>query len=263
MSIAERRAILGIPKRTRTSNIMPKRTMEPRRPAKRFKTSKALPSRPARRALSRTLGVEVKYFDVAVGFTIPSTVDWTTTQIGADMPQIAQGDDIVNRNGRKIQLQRVMFRGTVMTAPTTAQSAVTGPNSVRIVLVHNKQPNATNLTGDLVMGLNGGAAANTSVAIHMFQGVQGFGRFKIVDDILLNLDVNAAVNNASATTVSAASVERSFTLQYRPKKPIVIEYAGSATAVPNTNSFNILANAEATQYTPNLQGVIRFYFTDV
>lgn len=205
----------------------------------------------------------MKYFDVAVGFNIPSSVDWSSTEVGADMPQLVQGDDIVNRNGRKVQLQRVMFRGTVMTTATTAGTAVAGPNTVRLVLVHNKQPNQANTDGENVMGLNGGAAGNTSVAIHMFQGVQGFGRFKIVDDVILNLDVNAAVNNASATTVSAASVERSFTLQYRPKKPIVIEYAGSATAVPNTNSFNILANSEASTYTPNVQGVVRFYFTDV
>lgn len=207
--------------------------------------------------------MEVKYFDVSIGFASGSSADWTGTESGADMPQIVQGDDIVNRNGRKIQLQRVMFRGTLMTTPTATQTAVGGPNTVRVLLVQNKQPNAVSMDGENVMGFNGGAAGNTSVAIHMFQGVQGFGRFKIVDDVILNLDVGAAVNNAAATTVSAASVERSFTLQYRPKKPIVIEYAGSATAIPNTNSFNILANAEALTYTPTVQGVCRYYFTDV
>lgn len=240
---------------------MPKRTMEPRRPAKRQKTS--TPKRPARRALARTLGVEVKYFDVAVGFNLPSTVDWASTEVGADMPQIPQGDDVTQRNGRKIQLQRIMFRGTLMTTITTAQTTVVGPNTCRVLLVHNKQPNQLSMDGENVMGLNGAAAANAPVAIHMFQGIQGFGRFKIVDDIMLNLDVSAAANNASATTITSAAVEKSFTLQYRPKKPILIEYAGTATAIPNTNSFNILANAEATQYGPNLQGVIRFYYTDV
>lgn len=262
MSIAERRAILGIPKRTRTSNIMPKRTMEPRRPAKRIKTG-SKPNRPARRSLARTLGVEVKYFDVAVGFNLPSTVDWASTEVGADMPQIPQGDDITQRNGRKIQLQRIMFRGTLMTTITTLQTTVVGPNTCRVLLVHNKQPNQLSMDGENVMGLNGAAAANAPVAIHMFQGIQGFGRFKIVDDIMLNLDVQAAANNAAATTITSAASEKSFTLQYRPKKPIVIEYAGTGTAIPNTNSFNILANAEATQYGPNLQGVIRFYYTDV
>lgn len=118
------------------------------------------------------------------------------------------------------------------------------------------------MNGEDVMGLNGGAAGNSSVATHMFQSITSFGRAKIVDDVIVNLDTTVAVNNASATTVSAASVDRSIRLTYRPKKPITINYAGSATAIPNTNSFNILANAEAVQFVPNLQGVMRFYYTD-
>lgn len=242
---------------------MPKRPYgSPKQSAKRYKPY-TKPYQPQKRALARTLGVEQKYFDVAVGFTVASSNDWSGTEVGADMPQLVQGDDIVNRNGRKVQLQRVMFRGTVMTSATSAGTTVTGPNTVRVVLVLNKQPNTASMDGENVMGLNGGTAANSSVAIHMFQGIQGFGRFKIVDDIMINLDVNAAANNASATTVSAASVEKSFTLSYRPKKPLIIEYAGTGTAIPNTNSFNILTNAEALGYQPSLQGVIRFYFTDV
>ena len=81
--------------------------------------------------------------------------------------------------------------------------------------------------------------------------------------MLLNLDATVAVNNNGATTVSCAAVERSIRLSYRPKKPIAVKWASQATSVPNTNSFNILCNAEAVQYVPNLQGVIRFYYTDV
>ena len=231
--------------------------------AKRTK-QQSTPNRSARRALARTLGVEQKYFDVAVGFVVPSTVDWQNTAIGVDMPQLVQGDDIVNRNGRKVQLNKVVFKGTMMSNVVVAGSSVTPPNTVRVVLVLNKQPNALTTTlGQDVMGLNGAAAANTSVAIHMFQGIQSFGRFKVVDDILINLDATAAVNNAAATSVSAVAQEKSFTLSYRPKKPLIIEYAGTATTFPNTNAFNILCNAENTAYGANLQGVCRFYFTDV
>jgi len=231
--------------------------------AKRTK-QQSTPNRAARRALARTLGVEQKYFDVAVGFTVPSTVDWQNTAVGVDMPQLVQGDDIVNRNGRKIQLNKILFKATVMSSVVTATSSVVPPNTIRVVLVMNKQPNALTTTlGQDVMGLNGGAAGNASVAIHMFQGIQSFGRFKILDDIMVNLDATAATNNASATTVSSVAQEKSFTLSYRPKKPVIIEYAGTATTFPNTNAFNILANAESTAYGANLQGVCRFYFTDV
>lgn len=214
------------------------------------------------RRMKQLMGVEPKYFDVAVGFTIPASNDWASTEVGADMPQIPEGDDIQSRNGRRISLTRVKFRGTVMTSALTGQNTVPAPNTVRVVLVRNLAPKGVSVNGEDMLALNSGAAGNTSVAIHMFQSPASFGYAKIVDDIMLNLDASVAVNNASATTVSCASVEKSFSLSYTPKKPITIQYAGSGTAIPNTNSFNILANAEAVQYVPNLQGVIRFYFTD-
>lgn len=241
---------------------MSKRVASSGRPAKRVRSSKPTPRR--RQVINREIGVENKYFDVAIGFNVSSSTDWTGSESGADMPQIPQGDDISSRNGRKILLKRVMFRGTLFTTPVTAQTALAAPISVRALLVQNKQPNGgTNTTGQTVMGLNSGAAANAAVAMHMFQGPQGFDRFKVVDDVTLDLNVTAAVNNAGATTVSAAASQQSFTLSYRPKKPISMAFAGSATAIPNSNSFNILANAEGTTYTPNISGVCRFYYTDV
>jgi len=238
---------------------MSKRSAQTSRPAKRSRTSKPT----MRRQLARSLGVEVKYFDVPVGFDVQSTTDWTGSVAGADMPQIPQGDDIFNRNGRKVQLKRVMFRGTVFTSTLTGQAILSAPISVRVALVQNKQPNGASMTGQTVMGLNGAGAANAAVAMHMFQGVQGFGRYKTVDDQTLDIDVTAAVNNAAGSSVSVAAQQKSFTLSYRPKKPITMEFAGSATAIPNTNSFNIIANCEGTTYTPNISGVCRFYYTDV
>lgn len=243
---------------SRTVPIQTKRTKFSGAPPKRRKATQATQVR----KIARALGVENKYFDVPVGFTIPATVDWASTEVGADMPQIPLGDDITQRQGRKILLSRVDFRGTVMSTALTGQTLVPGPNTVRVVLVRNMQPNGVSMNGEDVMGLNGGPAANSSVATHLFQNIVSFGRAKIVDDVMVNLDATVAVNNASATTVSCAAVERSIRLTYRPKKPITINYASSSTAVPNTNSFNILVNAEAVQYVPNLQGVIRFYYTD-
>jgi len=243
---------------SRTMPIQQKRSKFSGQPPKRRKATQATQVR----KIARALGVENKYFDVAVGFNIPATVDWASTEVGADMPQIPIGDDAYQRQGRKILLTRVDFRGTVMTAALTGQTLVPGPNTVRVILVRNMQPNGVSMNGEDVMGLNGGAAGNSSVAIHMFQSIASFGRYKIVDEAILNLDATVAVNNAGATTVSAASIERSIRLTYRPKKPITMNFASNATAIPNTNSFNILVNAEAVQYVPNLQGIMRFYYTD-
>lgn len=225
------------------------------RPSQKAKT-------PTKSALIRALGIERKYFDVAVGFNAPSTVDWASTEIGADMPQIPQGDDQGQREGRKVTLTRIHFRGSLTQTATTAATAVLSPPITRIALVRNYQPNGVSMNGEDVMGLNGGTAANTQVAIHMFQSTISFQRAKIVDDVMCYQNVTAAANNTTATTVSGVVRELPVNLTYRPKTPITIQWASGATAIPTHNSFNILINAEATTYTPSLQGIVRFYYTD-
>ena len=103
---------------------MSKRVATTGRPAKRARSSKPT----QRRAQSmRQLGVEIKYFDAPIGFVVTSSNDWTGSEAGADMPQIPQGDDIFNRNGRKIQLKRVACNLTLHTTPTTAATAISAP----------------------------------------------------------------------------------------------------------------------------------------
>lgn len=216
----------------------------------------------SRASMISALGIERKYFDVAVGFNISATNDWTGSEVGADMPQLPQGDDQGQREGRKILLSRVSFRGSLVATPVTAATAVTGSTPTRVVLVRNYQPNGVSMNGEDVMGLNSGGAASSIVAVHAYQNPVSFGRTKIVDDVLAYIEPCVSVNNASATTVSTAFKERPIKLEYRPKTPISMQWATNATAVPTHNSFNILANTEAIQATPSLQGIIRFYYTD-
>lgn len=218
---------------------------------------------PSRSALVRALGVERKYFDVAVGFNVVVSVDWSSSEVGADMPQIPQGDDQGQREGRKVSLTRVAFRGSLVSTPQGSASAVAGASPVRVVLVRNLQPNGVSMNGEDVMGLNGAAAGSSVIAVHMFQSTVSFDRAKIVDDIMCYQEATAAVNNASATTVSSSFKEMPIALTYRPKKPITIQWASNATAIPTHNSFNILANCENAASTPSIQGVMRFYYTDV
>jgi len=235
--------------------------------AKRQKTfSQQRADTQAARRIKRLIGVESKYFDEAVGFNAPASSDWSATEaLASDGPLIAAGDDINQRNGRKIQLSRVQFRGNVTFTPVTGDTAVRGAASGRIVLVRNLNPNAsaTPAQGEDIMGTAaGGAWGNVPLALSSFAKTTGFGRFKIVDDQQLNFSVTASVNNNAGTTVSSSWEEKAITLSYRPKKPIVIEYSSTGAATPNTNSFNILFNMDSVQGTPSLQGILRYYYTD-
>ena len=85
---------------SRTVPIQSKRTKFSGAPPKRRKATQQTQVR----RIAQALGVENKYFDVAVGFNIPATVDWASTEVGADMPQIPIGDDQGQREGRKVLL---------------------------------------------------------------------------------------------------------------------------------------------------------------
>jgi len=220
----------------------------------------------AARRIKRLIGVESKYFDTSVGFDAVASSDWSGTEaMTVEAPQIAAGDDINNRNGRKILLSRVQFRGNIVFTPVTGDTATRGAASGRIVLVRNLNPNgvSTATQGEDVMGTAaGGAWGNVPLAICAFAKTTGFGRFKIVDDQQLNFSVTASVNNNAGTTVSSTWEEKCITLSYRPKKPIVMEFPTSSAGSPTTNSFQILFNMDSTQGTPSLQGILRFYYTD-
>jgi len=240
-----------------------KRTTEGYGPAKRVKTQQKVYY--PRKRQQKLLSTESKYFDVGISFSMPVSTQWVSTNaLANDAPQVVQGDDIVNRNGRKISLYKVMFKGFIQSNPATATTAVPISPSCRVLLVRNiTGANSGVVNGDLVMGLNGGVAASNAQALGLHQSVSSFGRFKIVDDVRASLQVSAAVNNASATTVSAVCQDVPLTLKYRPKQPISLEYAGTATASPVTNGFNIIAACDDVTYVPQVIGVLRFYFTDI
>lgn len=218
-----------------------------------------VPPRP--RIRDRT-GVENKYFDVVIGFVMPASVVWDATTnampVGSQ-PQIAAGDDVYQRNGRKIMLKRVHFKGNLITTVTAAGTAVTPTTTARVVLWRNM---GNNLPG-VYLGLADGAAfGNTITAMGAMQSPTNFGVGKIVDDISVQLAPTAAANNAVGTTVTTAATDVHIELGYRPKQPIEITYSGTGAATILQNQFVILANAEAATFNPSLQGVCRFYYTD-
>lgn len=215
------------------------------------------------RQIKTIIGVEPKYFDVAFGYAIPTATNWGAgTCLGAtNAPQIAAGDDIYQRNGRKILLTRVCAKGSVFIAPTAASgSSAASPTTVRLILYRITSGLAVG--SDLIGMADGSAYGNSNVAMGGFQNPATFGTAKICDDQTVHLDVTAAVNNAAATTVSQTIKEKSVVLTYRPKKPIELQYLSSSAVVPNLNSFQIVGLSDATTFTPTFSGVCRFYYTD-
>jgi len=213
----------------------------------------------ALRQLKSALGVEPKYFDVEVGAAIASGVSFATLTPQLRNPRVLLGDDVFNRNGKKITLNRVMFRGSIFTTPTTLGASASPCSVVRLFLWRNDQFGSPN---DFVGMADGTAYANAAVALGGFQSPNANGYGKIVDDQTFVLEPTAAVNNASATTASTVAKECPVVLSYSPKKPMTLNYqAASVTADPD-KWFTIFGNCDATTFSPSLNGVMRFYYTD-
>lgn len=215
------------------------------------------------RQIKTIIGVEPKYFDVAFGYAIPTNIAWGTGSglSATPQPQIAAGDDIYQRNGRKILLTRVCAKGNVFIAPTNATgTSAASPTTVRLILYRILSGQVA--TNDIIGLADGTAYGNSNVALGGFQNPATFGAVKICDDQTFHLDVTAAVNNASATTVSQTIEEKQVILNYRPKKPIELQYLSSGAVVPNANSFQVVGLTDSTTFTPTFSGVCRFYYTD-
>lgn len=244
-------------KRTKTQGGFPKK--------KKFTPAKASMYKQIRTAI----GVERKYFDLAIGFNVPSAANWGLTHaIANDFPEIPAGDDNYQRNGKKVLLQKLVFRGRITMTPVTAQGTVSGAVGVRVVLIANKKTNAggaSNVSGVEVFGTiaDGSTPANAQIAVATFQYPGYFGKYQVLKDKTYNIQPASAVNNAAAGTVSANWNETWFKMTYKfPGSGQVLDYLGTGAATPVNIGFNVLANADTTTGTPSLQGYIRAYYTD-
>lgn len=247
-------------KRTRTQGGFPK------------KKKWSPPSNKARmyKQIRSAVGVESKYWDSPIGFNLPAATDWAATNaISMDMPSIAAGDDVYQRNGKKVVLSKITFRGRLTMTPTTGQTIVQGAVGCRIVLISNCKTtqtlNNTTTSGTEVFGAYSTTAtpANIQVGVATFLNPAYFGKYKVLKDKMINIQPAAATNNAGATTVSQTWNEVWVKMTYKiPGGGQVLDFVDTTGVSPVNMGYNILANSDTTTGTPSLQGVIRFYFTD-
>lgn len=247
-------------KRTRTQGGFPK------------KKKWSPPSGKARmyKQIRTAVGVESKYWDSPIGFNSPAATDWTATHaISMDMPSIAAGDDIYQRNGKKIILSKIVFRGRITTTPSTIQTVTQGAIGCRVVLISNCKTtqtlNNSTTSGVEVFGQYATTAtpANVQVGIATFFNPAYFGKYKVLKDKMININPAAAVNNASASTVSQTWNEAWFKMTYKvPGGGQVLDFFDTTGVSPVNMGYNILFNSDTATGTPSLQGVVRFYFTD-
>jgi len=105
-----------------------------------------------------------------------------------------QGDDITNRQGRKVFVKKLRIQGSLQIVTQTGQSTIDMPTTVRLILLCDKQTNGTQCTGDQVI-----SSGNNTFALKMFQSTANFGRFRIYKDKTWLVKQGATANDTGNT----------------------------------------------------------------
>lgn len=198
---------------------------------------------------------ERKYFDTTLANTaLVASADWTGTEFDPVLPantfnlcSPAPGSAINQRIGRKIAVHAIKIRGHLNFTILTAQTAVPASPTVRMVVFQDKQTNGTQAQGEQVMAAPGTAAAQNAIA--SYQNLANFGRFRVLKDKTYVFKDGIAVNNASATTVSADYNTIPFKFNIKFRKPVIVHFNATGTALVADivdNSFHIIANCDIT-----------------
>jgi len=196
---------------------------------------------------------EMKYSDSYVsGSTIPESTDWSSTVLDPSTANCLfspiQGNDINNREGRKVNLYKLKIRGVISGNAINSQATVTqDQTAIRFMVVQDTQTNGSQMTGGQLMAAPG--AATTLLTFTTFQSLVNLGRFKVLKDKVFWPSPAIVVNNTTASTVSQVMADIPFKFTFVFKKPIVVRFNatnGGTISDIIDNSFHVVAQASGT-----------------
>jgi len=199
---------------------------------------------------------EVKYFDCAFASALTPPANWSTLAIpmvsymNADGSTVsaytaaaiipsAIGNGYGQVIGNKYLIKKLKVRATVRRATESTGTVVFGPLRARVLLVQDTQPNGAQV--DTATFMTDWGTGQES--INSFQSISAGsgGRIRILGDRFVSLSPAAAVNNASATTVSAAweTKQVNFTKTWKKGLKVVVKSGASTPAVASLSDMNI------------------------
>lgn len=246
---------------------------------KKAKPSSGGQQQAGRREVS-TFPAETKYFDVAFGGTVSGAADWTGTEvpctsyIQADGTTVgaytasalipsAVGPGYGEVTGSKYYLKKIRVRGEIAGQAAPDLADVPGMRTVRVVLVHDTQPNGTQAQGEEVFTDLGGATACNYSFLAM--GAGAGGRFRILADEIVKLQPASSATDGTNTSSTGYTGEL-FSFAYKPNKPIQVMLKANAStpAVAALSNCNIFCLIHASSTVPSITyaGAARTYYCD-
>lgn len=203
------------------------------------------------------------YFDTerTVTNVAVNTASWTGTEYDPNTSAMlclfapVTGDDIFNRQGRKVFVKTIRIYGTLTIAAAANGAAGFTPINVRIIVYQDKQTNIAQSQGEDV--ISSGAASD---AIHMMMNASNFGRFRILKDKMYVLNKNPVI--AGLTTAFVSNGDQVHFKYDIPVKEWVNYNATNAGTVADVvdNSFHLIANASGASQTVTITYKVRTVF---
>jgi len=199
------------------------------------------------RFMSRTPGGQITadnhYFDTERTSTaIPqSAVSWAGTELDPNTTAMmclfapSQGDDIANRQGRKIFVKKIRISGVLNVPVQTAQAAADPEQNIRIIVYKDKQTNGAQAQGEELIESGAG-----SDAIHMYQNLKNLGRFEVMYDKYFVM-TQRYLTGLTGAYVQAGQT-KNFKISLKPN--CVVNYNatnGGTVADVIDNSFHLIA----------------------
>lgn len=227
------------------------------RPAKVRRTPSGLPQKQFQTIVER------KYFTQSL--TATAFVTSGTTWAGGELDPTTltlfvptQGDDITNRDGRKVQILAIKINATINIPAQTDQTVADPGTQIRVVLVQDRQTNSAQLNAEDVIA----TAANQ--VINAFQNTAFFGRFQVWKD--KTFDMQSPTLTWDGTNIEQSGLTKSFKWNLKFKKPVVVHFNatnGGTVADIIDNSFHIIGLCSSTALAPTLGYQVRTTFIDV
>lgn len=223
------------------------------RSAKKFKQH-------GREFVPRTMGpfyqTEKKYFDSIKTSTALATT-WTGSELDPTdntlfAPQ--EGNDIDNRNGRKVFVKTIRLRG-LLTCDSQADQTATDEGSVcRLILYMDSQANGTQSQGEDLMG---------STNVTGFQNLANLGRFRVLKD-------KTYVFQNPAVTYDGTNIEQQGLVKYVKwnitfKNPIEVNFNatnGGTIADIVDNAFHVIGTCNNAELVPKIVYQCRIGYID-
>lgn len=254
----------------------------PRMPGGQYYSQSDQAKRDARNArvyrARSSLPTETKYFDTTFSAAGNVDADWATANISCTKYINADGSTVSDYTdcalipsaigagygqvqGNKYWLQKLRVRGILVPTILQDQADVGNGLTVRLVLVHDTQPNGAQAASSLVFQDLGSAYQCQFSFLAMAAG--SGGRFRILHDEIVTLDqMVAGTDGASTNSVGLAG--KPFSIMYKPKKPIqvVLKANSSTPAIASLSNNNIYLMAHGAGWAFSVIGAARAYYTD-